>query len=132
MTREEFIERLEKERYPYYMEKDGRIIIVYKWDVYLDTLTSLPPGVIFRNGGQVRLAKVINLPPDVEFKNGMAVRLNSITSIPREIEFNNAGDVYLGFLSPKWFSDWKGNIEGIKPTRILNKMIADGLFDKKR
>jgi hypothetical protein len=51
--------------------------------------------------------------------------------------FSNGGNVNLGsllergYLSGGWFEDWTGNIEGIDDKRLLNKMIKDGLFDRK-
>jgi hypothetical protein len=73
-------------------------------------LTSLPPGVKFSNGGNVYLDDLTSIPPGVEFSNGINVHLN--------------------FLTGGRFLDWKGNIEGIDPKRLLNKMISLGLFER--
>ena len=107
MTREEFIEILDRERYSYKIEGD-KIIVTHKWVVYLESLTSLPPGVVFKNEGNVYLDLLTSLPPDVEFKN--------------------EEDVYLKSLVGGWFEDWSGNIEDIDSRSLLNVMIKQGVF----
>ncbi len=57
MTQEAFIEVLNREKYSYKMEGD-RIVVTYKGYVDLDALTSLPPGVVFRNGGFISLSSL--------------------------------------------------------------------------
>ena len=54
MTREEFIEILKKEGYSYKIEGD-KLVVTGNGDVWLDSLTSLPPGVVFKNRGRVYL-----------------------------------------------------------------------------
>jgi hypothetical protein len=110
MTREEFIKVLDKERYSYKIE-GNKVIVTRGGDVYLNALTSLPPGVEFRNEGYVWL--------------------KSLTSLPPGVEFNNRGYVYLESLTGDWFSYW-GNIRDIDSNRLLNKMISLGLFDKNK
>jgi hypothetical protein len=44
------------------------------------------------------------------------------------MEFKNEMRVYLGSLTGDWFSDWKGNIEGIDSKTLLNVMIKRGVF----
>jgi len=66
----------------------------------------------------------------VEFKNGGDVFLKSLTSISPGVEFRNGGDVDLGYFKQIWFSQWKGNIEGIDPKRLLNVMISKGVFER--
>ena len=109
MTREEFIKQLDKKRYSYKMSGD-KIVVTDEGGVNLESLTSLPPGVVFRNRG--------------------AVSLDSITSLPPGVEFKNRGNVYLRSLIGGWFSDWKGNIEGIDAKRLLNVMIKQGVFER--
>ena len=109
MTREEFIEVLNGEGYSYEME-GNKIVVTYKSGVYLDSLTSLPPGVVFKNGGSVFLDSLASIPPSVVFKNG--------------------GDVDLRSLIGGWFYYWEGNIKGIDRKRLLNKMISLGLFER--
>ena len=112
MTREEFTKQLDKKRYSYEIEGDKIIIISgYGGDVYLNALTSLPPGVVFNNKGNVYL--------------------NSLTSLPPGVVFNNKGGVYLEFLIGVWLYEWEGNIKGIDEKRLLNKMISIGLFDRR-
>ena len=109
MTQEEFINVLNKEGYSYEIEGD-KIIVTYKWNVYLNSLTSLPPSVVFRNGGYVNLVSLTSLPPGVEFKN--------------------EGDVYLPSLIDGFFNRWEGNIEGIAPRRLFDLMISKGVFER--
>ena len=147
MKQEDFIEVLDEKRYPYEIE-GNKIVVTHKGTVNLrplislppgvefrnrgtvnlESLTSLPPGVVFNNGGGVYLRSLTSLPPGVEFKNEEAVDLKSLTSLPPGVVFRNRGDVYLRSLIRGGFQDWKGNIEGIDSKRLLNKMIADGLF----
>ena len=58
MTQEEFIKVLNREKYSYEIEGD-KIIVTSKGNVYLDSLTSLPSGVEFNNGGGVDLESII-------------------------------------------------------------------------
>jgi hypothetical protein len=153
MTQEEFIEILNREKYSYEIEGD-KIVVTHKWSVYLDALTSLPPGVVFRNEGDVYergdvyLNALTSLPPDVEFRNEGNVSLGSLTSLPPGVEFNNRGDAWLKSLTSippgvefrnggdvnlnsiigGWLNTWEGNIEGIDSKRLLNSMIKQGLF----
>ena len=130
MTREEFIEVLNKFKYSYEIVGD-KMVVTYRGCVDLRSLTSIPPNVEFRNGMIVRLSSITSLPPNVEFRNGMSVNLASLTSIPPGVEFKNGGDVDLGSLIGGYFDDWKGNIEGIDSKSLLNKMIEDGVFDRR-
>jgi hypothetical protein len=116
MTREEFIEVLDDKGYSYGMEGD-KIIVTGKGDVWLESLTSLPPGVVFRNGGHVNLRELTSLPPGVVFENG--------GSYGGSVFFESL--INVGFIS-----EWEGNIEGIGSKRLLNKMITLGLFDKNK
>ena len=109
MTREEFIKVLDRKDYSYKIEGD-LIVVTYKNTVDLESLTSLPPGVEFRNGGYVVLPSLTSLPSGVVFKNGE--------------------DVYLGYLIGRWLKEWKGNIEGIDSKRLLNVMIKQGVFER--
>jgi len=111
MTREKFIKKLEESRYSYEIQ-GNKIVVTYKGNIWLDSLTSLPPGVVFKNGGYVDSNALTSLPPGVEFRNAGIVNLSSLT-----------GDS---------FYQWKGNIKGIDYKRLLNKMISLGLFDKNK
>ena len=129
MTREEFIKELNKKGYSYEIEGD-KIVVTHDRNVYLHALTSLPPGVEFRNGDFIRLDSLTSLPPGVVFKNRGHVYLDSLTSIPPVVVFENGGDVNLNSLTGGGFKDWKGNIEGIDSKRLLNMMIKDGVFER--
>ena len=131
MTREEFTKQLDKKKYSYEIEGDKIIIISgYGGNVYLNALTSLPPGVEFRNKDHVGLESLTSLPPGVVFKNGGYVYLRSLTSLPPGVEFNNGGDVWVRDIIGGFFNKWKGNIEGVDEKRLLNKMISLGLFER--
>jgi hypothetical protein len=133
MIREEFKQELDDREYSY-EEEGNKIIVNPDEEVYLYRLNSIPSGVQFRNRGSLYLKGLMSIPPDTGFENTGSIGLNSITSIPSTIEFRNGGDVYLNSLIKElvWdaFRHWKGNIEGIGSTRLLNKMIKDGLFEK--
>ena len=113
MTREEFIDVLDKKQYPYEIEGD-RIVVTHKGQsltgISLDALTSLPPGVKFRNEGDVYLHSLTSIPPGVEFRNDGTIRLKSL----------------LGGYS----DEWRGNIKGINSKRLLNLMISKGVFER--
>ena len=147
MTQEKFREVLDGEGYSYEIEGD-KIIVTNEGTVYLDHLTSLPPGVEFKNEGIVYLNDLTSLPPGVEFKNGGGVGLNALTSLPPGVGFKNRGSVYLNALTSippgvvfsnegdvklnaligGFFNRWKGNTEGIYSKRLLNVMIKRGMF----
>jgi hypothetical protein len=147
MKQEEFIKILDKKGYSYEIEGDKIIVTQDGW-FNLRYLTSLPPDVVFKNGGSVRLDSLTSLPPGVEFRNRGRVYLQLLTSLPSGVMFNNEGDVDLdsltslppgvvfknggsvdlSYLTGEWFDDWKGNIEGIDSKRLLNFMISKGVF----
>jgi hypothetical protein len=131
MTREEFIKVLQKERVSYKTVDDKMIVdeggFYHQGKVILNSLTSLPSGVKFKNREGVYLDSLTSIPPGVEFNNGGSVNLRSISSISPGVEFTNKYNVYLGTLS---FGKWEGNIEGINYKRLLNKMISLGLFER--
>ena len=58
MTQKAFIKVLDKKEYSYEIEGD-RIVVTCKGGVDLDSLTSLPLGVEFKNGGDVYLGLLI-------------------------------------------------------------------------
>jgi len=131
MTREEFIKVLDRKKYSYKIQGDN-IIVTHKGSVWLNSLTSLPPGVEFENGGGVYLDALTSLPPGVEFKNWSGVNLNSLTSLPPGVEFKNGRYVLLNSIIGVggYFHYWEGNIEGIDEKRLLNKMISIGIFER--
>ena len=90
MTQKEFIKVLDEKGYSYEIE-GAKIIVTGDGDVNvrLNSLTSLPPGVEFRNGGYANLDSLPSLPSGVEFKNGAGVYLNSLISLPPGVEFKN-------------------------------------------
>ena len=129
MTQEKFREVLDEKRYSYEME-GNKIVVTSNGYADLNALTSLPPGVEFKNKGAVWLSELTSLPPGMEFGNKGRVYLNSLTSIPPGVEFKNRGHINLKSLMDGFFNDWKGNIKGIDSKRLLNKMISLGLFER--
>ena len=129
MAQEEFISILDKKGYSYKIEGD-KIIVTHKGSVWLNSLTSIHPGVVFRNEGSVHLDALTSIPPGVEFRNGGGVGLGALPSLPPGVEFRNKGQVWLDALIGGGFDDWKGNIEGIDSKRLLNLMIKQGLFER--
>jgi hypothetical protein len=129
MTQEEFIKKLKREDYYYEIEGDKVVVACGRY-VYLDDLTSLPPGVEFRNGDYVSLDSLTSLPPGVVFKNRGHVDLDSLTSIPSGVVFKNEGVVNLDALIGGRLDEWKGNIKGIDSKRLLNSMISKGIFER--
>ena len=112
MTRKEFIKVLEEKEYSYEIE-GNKVVVTNLYTIYLDSLTSLPPDVVFKNGGYVNLKSLTSIPPGVVFKNGEVVILDSL----------------IGRIGGE-FDWWNSNIEGINNKRLLNKMIKDGVFER--
>ena len=150
MTQEEFIKILDKKRYSYEIEGD-RIVVTEDGYVYLDDLSSLPPGVVFKNNGVLSLRSLETLPLGVEFKNTNNVILSGLKTIHLGVEFMNERDVFLPpfqlliihpgvefnngrgvyFTStPGWYDLWESDIEGIESKMLLNVMIKQGVFER--
>jgi hypothetical protein len=134
MTREEFIDILNKKYYKWSYEGNN-IVITDRGEVDLE-IKSIPPNVEFRNGTYVYLDSLKNLPPGIKFKNGGSVSLSALNSIPPEISFENGRGVWLDSLRIAiTFDEDKNNvlnIEGINPKRILNQIISIGLLDREK
>ena len=129
MTRKEFIGVLDAENYSYEIEGD-KIVVTYKGGVYLGSITSIPPGVVFNNTGPINLESLTSLPSGVVFKNGGYVNLESLTSLPPGVGFKNGRYVNLESLIGGLSDKWKGNIKGIDNKRLLNLMISKGIFER--
>ena len=147
MTKKEFKQVLDGKRYSYEMEGNKIVVTrkgtVYlnsltsipldmefknKGSVYLNSLTSLPPGAVFSNEGEVGLGSLTSLSPGVIFDNGGAIDLGPLKKIPPSVVFNNKGWVNLDWFGSSW--EWRGNIKGIGGNRLLNKMISLELFNR--
>jgi len=131
MEKEAFKNILIEKDYPY--EEIGERILVglYRGDIDLSGLKSIPSGIVFRNMGGVDLNSIEEIPSGVVFMNGLYVFLNSIRRIDSSVEFLG----YCAPLSPLWgkgepfeFPIFIFEIPGIEDRTILNKMIALGLF----
>ena len=114
MTQEEFIKELDENGCSYEI-RGNKIVVTNEDTVYLNTLTSLPPDVVFENGGYVGLRDLTSIPPGVVFENGEDVWLKSFIS---------------GRDNKGYFGYWEGNIYGIDSKRLLNLMISKGLFER--
>jgi len=149
VTRKAFIEVLKSSRVSYEIEGDKVVVtgevgvnlrylislppgVVFKnyGDVYMPNLMELAQGVEFKNYGSVYLEDLTSLPPGVVFKNYGDVDLDDLTSLPPVVVFENGGDVNLNSLTGGGFKDWKGNIEGIDSKRLLNSMVSKGIFER--
>jgi hypothetical protein len=147
MTQHEFEQELKKGGYSFRRAGDEILVTHQGWvsfpslkslppgvrfenkgDVGLPSLKSLPSGVQFQNQGYVNLPSLKSLPPDVRFQNQGGVWLRSLKSLPPGVRFENQGSVWLSSLVGGWFEDWKGNIEGVDPKKLLNLMIDKKLF----
>ena len=130
MTREKFILILETKDYSYELEGD-KIIVTAVRDIWLNSIKSIPPDVVFNNRGNVLLDSITSIPYGVEFNNGGIVSLDAIVSISPVVKFNNTGVISLRSLTGNdLFREWQGNIEGIHSTRLANSMINKGLFER--
>ena len=135
MTQKEFIKILDEKKYSYEIE-GNKIIVTHKGDSWLTSLTSIPAGVVFNNGGEVDLRGLTSISPSVEFNNKGYVCLDSLTYLPTGMEFRNEGNVFLkslvrvSGLREGRFINWDGNIDGIDNKRLLNLMISKGLFER--
>ena len=147
MTKEEFIKELDG--LPYEIE-GGKVTVDFHERIYLGALTSIPPGVKFKNRGYINLKSVTSISNDVEFENEGVVLLDSlrsistnvkfrnkgivcldsVTSISAGVEFNNDGTVFLNSLIGGMFNTWEGNIEGVRSNSLLNLMIKQGVFER--
>jgi hypothetical protein len=144
MTREAFIKVLDEKGYPY--EIVGNKIMVnaekgtpgYSGDgfLYLEDLKSLPPNVHFKTSGNIYLNGLTHLPSGITFGGrGWNVELNSLRSIPSDTRFETNASIK-SLIGPAgdygYFRAWEGNIEGIAPKRLLDKMVSLGLFERRR
>ena len=109
MTQEEFIKVLDKKKYSYEIEGD-KIVVTHKGKLNLDSLTSIPPGVVFENRFEVFLRSLTFIPPGVVFNNKgnkrdfwwdnrAPVYLDSLTSLHPGVVFKNEGYVILNYLT---------------------------------
>ena len=130
MTGEEFIEVLKDKGYSYGIKGGNVIVVTSRGGIDLNYITSLPEGVVFKNGGDVFLNALKSLPSGIEFGSDGDVFLDSLISITPGVEFRNWTHPRMDSLFNGWFYRWEGNIDGIQPNRLLNKMIATGMFDK--
>jgi hypothetical protein len=140
MTREEFKKILDDLNYEYREEGDKIVISRVRWGgVHLGKLTSIPSGVVFHHSGSVNLNKIIEIPSGTEFKNDGDILLNSVKKISPDVQFDVLNWIQLGtlFKDPTisvffdvFFDAWNGNIEGIQPNILLNKMIKNGLLNR--
>ena len=138
MTREEFIEILDREGYPYKIS-NGKIVITNKskgnihlvgsimGDGSIDIIDEIPSGVIFQGRGAVNLSSLETLPPDVEFRNSGNVDLDNL-KLPVDLadSFNNSG--HITFSNLYWRGNFEGNIDGIDNKRLFRFMIKQGMF----
>lgn len=114
--RKEFKTTLEFYDYSY-REKGGKILVI---------------GGKTKGKRNIWLSNCVRLPSGVEFINEGNVWLDSLVRIPSGVVFSNSGIVHLTSLVNKTFHSWDGHIEGIGSKKLLNKMIEDGIFERRR
>ena len=131
MTREEFISILEEKGYRYLIEGET-LIVDYKWYVWLNSLTSLPSGVQFKNEEYVSLNALKSLPAGVEFKNEGNVWLNGLTSLPAGVQFKNGGRVRLNSLTSLPIADLDSMFQNRGDVLIQGFWISDEEFLESR
>lgn len=143
MTREEFIEILDREGYTYKIVND-KIVITSRnrrginlagfiidnkgnGEMTISLIEKIPSGIIFQGEGGVNLSSLEVLPPDVEFRNIGKVDLSNM-KLPIDLadSFNNSGGI--SFSNLYWKGNWEGNIEGIDNKRLFRLMIKQGVF----
>jgi hypothetical protein len=98
MTHEEFCAALDACGYAYERTASGVDVQGY-CNVDLRSLTALPEGTTFSNGGYVDLPSLTALPEGTTFSNGGYVDLRSLTALPEGTTFSNGGYVYLPSLT---------------------------------
>lgn len=91
MKRDKFIDILDEEEFNFY--EQGNKIIIDEPCLFDMDISSIPPGVVFRNGGDVYLDYVTNIPKGTEFENDGHVFLQGAISLSEGIKFRNKGDV---------------------------------------
>ena len=91
MNKNKFLDFLDSEEISF-SERGGRIIVDHS-DIFDLDINSIPPGIIFRNEGDVYLDLITNLPKDTEFENGGHVFIPEVVSISKGVKFRNKGDV---------------------------------------
>ena len=146
MTREEFIEQLDRDKITYNIlgneiEITGSNGLAYKWNVAINQIDTLPSGVIFNNKGNVHIMFLEEIPEGVQFNNGGNIVLGSYDQgikIHPSTVFNNGkskimigyqrGGSYMFNTSGDWGESWKGSIDDISTKRLFNLMVKQGVF----
>ena len=146
MTREQFIEQLDKDKITYNIlgneiEITGSNGLAYKWNVAINQIDTLPSGVIFNNKGNVHIMFLQEIPEGVQFNNGGNIVLGSYDQgikIHPSTVFNNGkskimigyqrGGSYMFNTSGDWGESWKGSIDDINTKRLFSLMVKRGVF----
>lgn len=127
MTREEFIQILDKKGYSYELVGDKIVIFSgdFNNDIKLGALESIPSDVVFRNEGNVYLLSLYSIPPGTIFNNGASVYFEyMLESISSSVVFNNRLYIYCKF-------NLDGcDIKGIHSKRLFNLMIKQKIFER--
>jgi hypothetical protein len=82
-----------------YIASGRKTDVIAEGSVYLSSLTTLPEGATFSNGGYVDLSSLTTLPEGVTFSNSGSVYLPSLTTLPEGATFSNSGSVDLRSLT---------------------------------
>lgn len=129
MTREEFIERLDKIKCDYRIEDDKIVITNANRTINTRLIEEIPKNVVFENMGNISFFLLSHLPEGTIFKNLDNVYLGSLKNIHPSVKFFNRGDVWISKLIENGYVNrWEGNIGDINSKRLLNLMISKEFF----
>jgi len=143
VTREEFINYLENNKYKYKLV--GSKIEITRVDriilgnvINLHQIEYLPPNVIFSNSGGVKMLNIKNIPEGVEFNNTGAVflgRSGGGLKIHPSVKFNNRSSIYLGYRGEylgfdlsTGYGESDIDIESISREFLFMLMVKQGVF----
>ena len=63
-------------------------VLSFEGDLYLSSLTTLPPDVKLSAGGNLYLDSLTTLPPDVKLSAGWSLDLSSLTTLPQDVQLS--------------------------------------------
>jgi len=146
MTREEFIDQLDKDKITYNLlgsdiEITGSNGLAYKWNVGISHVKALPSGVIFNNKGNVHIPDLQEIPEGVQFNNGGNIVLGlyeqGIKIHPSTVFNNGKSKIMIGYqrggkymfnTSDDWGESWDGSIDDINTKRLFKLLVKRGVF----
>jgi hypothetical protein len=156
MTREDFIDALNRDGYKAHVEGDKLIVdgdfwqdhitmeidsipsnvtFVNKGFISLPRLKEIPEGVTFNNSAYVSLVMVDKISSDTIFNNRGFVAVPILVTIPAGVQFNNRGTIETNKVSIDMLNradwgrtDWGLDIPGISNRELFKSMVKGGVF----